>query len=51
MEKRERKLMNFEIKPILLERFNTVCKEKGLNKSEVIRSLINNYIEKNSKKG
>jgi len=46
---RKGKVVSFEIKPRLLDRFNEICEEKGLSKSELMRSLINNYIENNSK--
>lgn len=46
---RKGKVVSFEIKPRLLDRFNEICEEKGFSKSELMRSLINDYIEKNSK--
>jgi metal-responsive CopG/Arc/MetJ family transcriptional regulator len=45
--KRYTKIISFEVKPRLLERFNEVCDEKGLYKSEIMRNLLNEYIEKN----
>ncbi len=47
MNKKTRHLVNFEMKSRFLERFEAVLKDKGLNKSEVIRGLLNEYIEKN----
>ncbi len=46
---RKGKVVSFEIKPRLLERFNEICEEKGLSKSELMRNLINQYLEINNK--
>jgi len=46
---RKTKVVTFEIKPTLLERFDEVLGKKGLGKSETIRGLIHEFIEKNSK--
>lgn len=45
----KRTIVNFELKPTLLERFNRVLEKKGLGKSEVLRSMINEFVEKNEK--
>ena len=42
----KRKVINFEIKPRLLERLDCIVIEKGMNRSEVIRCLINQYVDK-----
>lgn len=45
----KRKLINFEIKPRLLGRLDEIVEDKGLNRSEVIRCLINEFVNKNKK--
>jgi metal-responsive CopG/Arc/MetJ family transcriptional regulator len=45
----KRTLINFELKPVLLERFDKILIKKGLGKSEVLRAMVNEYIEKNEK--
>lgn len=51
MEKRKRntKLVTFESSPILLDKFDVIIHNKGIKRSEVIRQLMNEYIEKNDK--
>ncbi len=43
--KSKRSLMNFEIKTNLSKRFIKICVKKGLSRSEVIRGLIDKYVE------
>ena len=47
---RKTKVVSFEIKPRLIERFEEILREKGMGKSEVMRGLINQYVEKHTKK-
>ena len=49
MEKRKRntKLVTFESSPILLSKFDIIVNNKGLKRSEVIRQLMDKYIEEN----
>ena len=49
MDTLKRTLINFELNPILLERFDNVNNIKGLKRSEVLRRLMDDYIEKNSR--
>lgn len=48
MDTVKRTMINFELNPILLERFDNVNNVKGLKRSEVLRRLMDDYIEKNS---
>jgi len=41
---RKGRVISFEIQPKLIERFNDVLIRRGLNKSETMRHLINEYI-------
>lgn len=41
---RKGRVISFEIKPKLIERFNEVLNRRGLSKSEVMRNLIDQYI-------
>ena len=49
IRKRNTKIISFEVKPRLLDRFNELCDEKGLSKSEILRNLLNDHLEKHSK--
>jgi len=49
MDTLKRIMINFELNPILLKRFDNVNNIKGLKRSEVLRRLMDDYIEKNSK--
>ena len=40
---------NIRVSKKLLDAFSAICTAKGLSMSEVIRALIAEYIEKNSK--
>ena len=46
---RKTKIISFEVKPRLLDRLNALCDEKGLCKSEILRNLLNQYLEVNDK--
>ncbi len=46
---RDTKVVSFEIKPRLIERFDRILIKKGMGKSETMRNLINNYVEKYEK--
>ncbi len=45
----KRKVINFEIRPRLLERLDKIAEDEGLNRSEIIRSLVNGYVTKREK--
>jgi metal-responsive CopG/Arc/MetJ family transcriptional regulator len=46
-ENNEHKVIIVRLNKRLIEHFDKIVVEKGLSRSEVIRSLMNEYIEKN----
>jgi len=40
-------LITIELSEILLTDFDTIISKRGLNRSEVIRNIISEYIDKN----
>lgn len=45
-EKQKNCILQIRIEPELLDKFNDRCKEEHRNKSETLRMLIINYIDK-----
>ena len=50
MNTSKRTLINFELSPILLERFDNINNIKGLKRSEVLRRLMDDYIKEQKNK-
>lgn len=42
--------LGIDVKPELRDKFHLACKKNNTNASKVLKTFVNNYIEKNEKK-